>query len=106
MLIRWNRRMYSTICKNQNAIINAIPQKDVLEYESLLQQIGQANTSPYQTKHSTLTPRDSMGRKPSNSHSLLSCATCSSRNSRFTMSGLPAFFCFRTLRPNGRCGKG
>ena len=53
MLIRWNRRMYSTICKNQNAIINAIPQKDVLEYESLLQQVGQANTSKYQQRYKT-----------------------------------------------------
>jgi hypothetical protein len=51
MLSRWNSRMYSMICKNQKTIINAIPQKDVLEYEALLQQIGQANTSQYQQRY-------------------------------------------------------
>jgi hypothetical protein len=48
MLVRWNTRMYSTICKNQHAIISAIPQTYVQKYESLLQPVGRANNPQYQ----------------------------------------------------------
>src|SRR6266852_5817522 len=49
MLARWNTRMYSTICKNQQAIISAIyPKKDVQAYESLLKRVGQASNQQYQ----------------------------------------------------------
>jgi hypothetical protein len=53
MLARWNRRMYSVICKNQNAIISAIDPQDVQEYESLVSRIGQANNSQYQKEYKT-----------------------------------------------------
>jgi hypothetical protein len=53
MLARWNRRMYSVICKNQNAIISAIDRQDILDYESLVSRIGQANALPYQKQYKT-----------------------------------------------------
>lgn len=49
--MRWNRRMYGVICRNQQAILAAIPRTDVQKYEWLVTNIGQANNPQYQDEY-------------------------------------------------------
>ena len=55
--------MYSVINTYQQAIISAIPRRDVAEYDWLVQNVAQANTQSYQRRYSRFWL---MGRVPGN----------------------------------------